>query len=109
MLHIEVMHVERIRTVHSVFNNTILKEAKREQIESEHQRLFADQKLRQDRVFIMRNFMIYYEIGKLLSSSTTTNRQALCLIQTIVREDNMVVQAKAIVREIAHRFKVCNI
>jgi hypothetical protein len=109
MLHIEVMHVERIRAVQSSLNNTILKEANREQIESEHLRLFADQKLRQDRVFIMRNFMIYYEIGKLLSSSTTTNRQALRLIQTIVREDNMVVKAKTIVREIAHQFKVCNV
>jgi hypothetical protein len=59
MLHIEVLHAERIRLLQDKLKKQENKQ-EQQQMESAHKRLFTDKIVMQDREFIMKHFMIYY-------------------------------------------------
>jgi hypothetical protein len=104
MLHIEVLHVERIRLLQDKLKKQENKQ-EQQQMESAHKRLFTDKIVMKDREFIMKYFMIYYEIGKLLASPSTTEEQALCLIKMIIRDEHAFIEAKMMVKNNAQRLK----
>jgi hypothetical protein len=103
-MELEVLHIERIRRVSILTDESLINERKKQKILKEHQQLFADIKIIQDREFIVGKFLVYFEIAKLLALPSTSCQQASRLIETIVKGKQDANQAVNIVRMVAQRF-----
>jgi hypothetical protein len=104
-LEIEVLQSERVRHIDSSFSTMMQYKAKRSKIFQAYQKSLKDKQIKESREFIISRFLIYFEIGKLLALSSTSDRQAIRLIETIVREESAMSRAVEMLSTEAQRFQ----